>query len=226
MPVVALAEAALAAGRLRLALQPVRPAARPDLLAFEEALARVEGPEGPLSAALFVPALEAEGRAPALDRAALSAALALLARRPATRLSVNLSAATLGDAAWFATLEAAPARDARRLIVELTETRPADPALACMARARIAATGAAFALDDYGAGHADAVAARALRPDVLKLDAGLPGSRLPEALALAAELDAMTVAEGVTSPAQAAALARAGVDAVQGRWSGGPALAA
>lgn len=222
----AAAAAVIAAGGLRLALQPVRPALRTDLVAFEEALARLDGPTGLLAAAAFVPALEAAGGAPLLDRAALVAALEHLEAHQTARVSVNLSAETLGDPTWLARLEAAAPSVVRRLIVELTETRPADPARARAHRARIGAAGAAFALDDFGAGHADADVARALQPDILKLDRALSADRRPHALALARELDAMTVAEGVASAAEALALAAEGVDAVQGLALGVPTLAA
>ena len=230
---------ALAGGRLRLALQPVRPATRPDRVAFHEGLARLDGLPGP---ALFVPALEARGAVAALDRAALGLALARLRAERFLRLSVNVSAASVGDPAWMAMLAAgavADADSARRLIVELTETARPDPDRARHFRDFVAEAGAAFALDDFGAGHAEAGLAEWLRPDILKLDAGLARAlgfggaaaaraeaRLGEALGLAARLEAMTVAEGVRDAAQAARLAARGVDAVQGFAFGVPELAA
>ncbi|WP_339947866.1 EAL domain-containing protein [uncultured Albimonas sp.] len=224
----AVAAAALSAGRLRLALQPVRPALRPDLLCFHEALARVETPDGALlSAARFAETLERQGLAPALDRAALALALGLLRRDRGARISVNVSATTVGDRRWGLLLDAAAEADAdvaRRLIVELTETARADPAAALVFRDRIAARGASFALDDFGAGHADAETARALRPDILKLDASLcdDDARVAEAVALAADFEALTVAEGVERRPDARRLASLGVDALQGRLTGEP----
>lgn len=227
-----LAAAALRAGRLRIALQPVRPAARPDMLCFREALARIETAGGELlSASCFAETLEKRGLAPALDRAALALGLGLLRRDRGTRISVNVSARTVGDRRWTAQLDAAAEADpdaVRRLVVELTETAPADLGLALAFRDRIAARGAAFALDDYGAGHADAALARALRPDILKLDAALAhdDARAAEAVRLAAELEALTVAEGVEREADALRLAALGVGALQGRWLGEPLLLA
>lgn len=231
--------AAVAAGALQLALQPIRPAARPAAIAFHEGLARL--PCG-LSPALFVPALEVRGRIAALDRAALALGLAALAGDPGLRLAVNVSARTLGDPGWHALLAGAAARDpdaVRRLIVELTETAAPDPGRALAFRDAVARSGAAFALDDFGAGHACAALARALRPDVLKLDrslsqglarGGAEGRRAADALAeamdIAAELEALTVAEGVGSAAEAALLAACGVDCVQGFAFGRPELRA
>jgi EAL domain-containing protein (putative c-di-GMP-specific phosphodiesterase class I) len=234
-PDVALA--ALRAGRLRLALQPVRRALQPDFCVFREALARVEGPDGDiLPAGSFAAELERRGHAPALDRAALALALALLRRDDAARISVNVSALTLGDPAWMRLLEQAAARRPdlpRRLIVELTETAVDPFGAACGFRERIRRLGPAFALDDYGAGYADADRAHRLRPDILKLDSSLcadasdaGAARLENALALSAQIEAMTVAEGVTDAGQAARLSRAGVFALQGWWAGAPALAA
>ena len=224
----ALAAAALGSGRLRLALQPVRPALRPHLTCFREALARVETPDGALlSAARFAGTLERQGLAPALDRAALALAMGLLRRDRGARISVNVSATTVEDRRWGLLLDAAAETDrdaARRLIVELTETAKAEPAAALAFRDRIAARGAAFALDDYGSGHADAEAARALRPDILKLDAGLCGddAAVAAAVELATEFEALTVAEGVERRADARRLAALGIDALQGRLLGEP----
>lgn len=227
--------AALLHGRLRLALQPVRPLAAPDRLAFCEALARVPGPEGEMiSAGRFAAALEARGLAPLLDRAALDGALALLGRDRGARISVNVSACTLGDARWMRRLEQAAQDDpdaARRLVVELTETAAAPAAEARRFRDRVGRAGPAFALDDFGSGHADATLARAVAPDIIKLDARLcaPGAcprALDAAMVVARRLEAMTVGEGVETQADAARLAALGVDAAQGWWLGRPSLAA
>ena len=131
------------------------------------------------------------------------------------------------DRRWGLLLDAAAETDrdaARRLIVELTETAKAEPAAALAFRDRIAARGAAFALDDYGSGHADAEAARALRPDILKLDASLCGddAAVAAAVELATEFEALTVAEGVERRADARRLAALGIDALQGRLLGEP----
>lgn len=231
-PAPASALAALLGGGLRLALQPVRPLAAPGQVAFHEALARVPGRDGVMiSAGRFAGALEARGFAPLLDRAALDGVLALLAQDRAARLSVNVSARTLGDARWMRRLETAAEADpdaARRLVVELTETAVAPTPEARRFRDRVGRAGPAFALDDFGSGHADAALASALAPDILKLDAGLCAAgagRVAEATALAARLDAMTVGEGVETAADAARLAELGVDAAQGWWFGRPSLA-
>ncbi|MEC9431996.1 MAG: EAL domain-containing protein [Pseudomonadota bacterium] len=237
-PAPASALAALLGGGLRLALQPVRPLAAPGLVAFHEALARVPGPDGAMiSAGRFAGALEARGLAPLLDRAALEGGLALLTQDRAARISVNVSARTVGDLRWMRRLEAAAEADpdaVRRLVVELTETAVAPMPEARRFRDRVGRAGPAFALDDFGSGHADAALASALAPDILKLDAGLCAARagvagtrrVAEATALAARLDAMTVGEGVETAEDAARLADLGVDAAQGWWFGRPSLAA
>lgn len=230
--------AALLSGRLRLALQPVRPLATPDGLSFHEALARVPGPDGEMIAAgRFAQALEARGLAPLLDRAALDGALDLLRRARGTRISVNVSARTVSDPRWMRRLEDAAMTDpdaTRRLIVELTETASAPVAETRRFRDRVGRAGPAFALDDFGTGHADAALAAALAPDIIKLDltlcraaAGPDGAhRVAAATRLAARLEAMTVGEGVETAEDATRLAALGVDAAQGWWLGRPSLAA
>ncbi len=236
-PAPTTALAAILTGGLRLALQPVRPARRPDLVSFEEGLARVMGLDGAVIAAgAFAEALERRGLAPALDRAALACALDLLSRDRGARISVNVSARTVGDRRWMAGLEAAALADpdlVRRLIVEMTETARADRAAARIFRDRLAEMGAAFALDDFGSGFADAAQTLALRPDILKLDRSLcrqaetpEGARaVASALALARRIEALTVGEGVETAEMAERLADLGVDALQGHWCGAPALA-
>lgn len=237
-PAPAAAIAALLSGRLRLALQPVRPARRPDLVSFEEGLARVEGPDGVLlTAGSFAQTLERRGLAPALDRAALGCALSLLRRDAGLRISVNVSALTVGDRRWMELMEAAALAEPhllRRLIVEMTETARADRAVALAFRRRLAELGPAFALDDFGTGFADAAQTLALRPDILKLDRSLcqractpdGGRAIASALAVARRVEALTVGEGVETAETAERLADLGVDALQGHWCGFPALSA
>ncbi|MEO0681934.1 MAG: EAL domain-containing protein [Pseudomonadota bacterium] len=231
---------AIHAGRLHLAWQPVVRAAAPAVSSFEEGLARLRLPCGAiLGAAAFVPGLEAAGAAAVLDLAALDQALRRLGRERSLRVSVNLSATSLGDGPWMRRLARGAAEDAdacRRLIVEITETAACAPEAAVAARRVIGAMGPAVALDDFGSGHADAASAEALRPDILKIDASVirglregcdvAQTRMGEALVLAESLEAMTVAEGVAGAGEAAALASLGIDATQGFGLAAPAFAA
>ncbi|MEM1314914.1 MAG: EAL domain-containing protein [Pseudomonadota bacterium] len=221
-------------GALRLAWQPVRAASGAAF--FEEGLARLALPCGALlPAGAFVPLLEEAGAAAELDRAALDLTLARLAEARGLRLSVNLSADSLGDGGWHARL-LTTARDdadaARRLIVEITETAAPDIDRARVARRAIGAQGPAVALDDFGAGHATEAVALALRPDILKLDRrfaadlrdGRPGApeRFAAAHALAARLEAPVIAEGAETPLEALRLIALGADGVQGYGVGLP----
>ena len=223
---------ALEDGRLRLALQPVVRAGS-GLVAFREGLARIADAQGRLLPAhRFVPALERARLAPRLDRAALSLGLAALRNDPALRLAINVSGGTVGDAGWLDALRDAARTTpdaARRLIVELTESAPVAPAEAHAFRCAVGRLGPAFAVDDFGAGLATVERVRMLRPDVLKLDASLADGSdadLRRAVTLGAAMEALVVAEGVTTPAQERRLIALGVDAVQGSAVGEPELLA
>jgi EAL domain-containing protein (putative c-di-GMP-specific phosphodiesterase class I) len=170
------------------------------------------------------------GGRPALERACLGAALELLARRPeGTRLSVNVSAPVLMEAATLALL-----RDAGEdlpdglsgLIVELTEeTLVGADAQLTEAIEPLLARGAALAVDDMGAGYSGLRQITAVRPRYLKLDrslgAGIDADAERAALVAALagysrQVGALLVVEGIETDAELDALQRIGVPLVQG----------
>ncbi len=199
-----------------------------------EALARFgadTGGLGPGTSPLHWFALaELIGGRPALERACLGGALALLGERPdGTRLSVNLSAAVLMEAATLALLHDAgddQADELAGLIVELTEETliDADEQLA-EAIGPLLARGASLAVDDMGAGYSGLRQITAVRPRYLKLDRSL-GAGIdadPERAALVAALagysrqvGALLVVEGIETDTELDALQRIGVPLVQG----------
>ncbi len=200
-----------------------------------EALARfgaaTGAPRGTATSPLHWFALaELIGGRPALERACLGAALGLLGERPeGTRLSVNVSAPVLMEAATLALLhDAGDDRpdDLAGLIVELTEETlvDADGQLA-EAIDPLLARGAVLAVDDMGAGYSGLRQITAVRPRYLKLDRSL-GAGIdadPERAALVAALagysrqvGALLVVEGIETDAELDALQRIGVPLVQG----------
>jgi EAL domain-containing protein (putative c-di-GMP-specific phosphodiesterase class I) len=90
--------------------------------------------------------------------------------------------------------------------------------------------GARVALDDLGAGHSSLEVARALRPDVLKLDGAVvravdePVARrfVADAVELADEIGAVVLAEGIEDERQADRAVAAGVTLGQGWFYGRP----
>jgi EAL domain-containing protein (putative c-di-GMP-specific phosphodiesterase class I) len=101
--------------------------------------------------------------------------------------------------------------------------------LAALAELREAGFG--VAIDDFGAGHSSLARLRDLPATSLKFDRGfterLPGTEADRALVsgmvrLAGALGLGTVAEGVETQAQLAALREAGVEACQGWLLGRP----
>ncbi len=166
---------ALAEGRVGFHFQPVVRTDRPDFLAFHEMLVRMTLPSGDVvAAAAFMPQVEHGPLGRAIDRLALTRAIALLNAKPALRLSVNMSPLTMGDEGWLTIFERAAVQSRpalARLILEVTETE----AIRDVAQTRdfmdhVRRTGTAFALDDFGAGATGFRHFRDLRFDIVKID--------------------------------------------------------
>jgi EAL domain-containing protein (putative c-di-GMP-specific phosphodiesterase class I) len=119
----------------------------------------------------------------------------------------------------------------RQLTLELHESAVTHPGRVLELRAALADTGMSLAYDDFGAGQARLLELSEAPPDFLKLSMRLihgidtaPPSRhrvLGSLVALARELGTRTIAEGVETPAEAAACASLGFDLAQGYHFGG-----
>jgi diguanylate cyclase (GGDEF)-like protein len=222
-------------GRFILAYQPVVDARTRSLISYE-ALSRLVMPDGMLvSGGPYVGYAERLGLVRRIDRRSLELVLADLAACPGLRLGVNVSAETIGDPEWLATLAAAGRGDVlERLTIELTET-------AAMASiedlvgvvATLRSLGCRIAIDDFGSGHTSLKVLRDVKPDWVKIDGayvrGLPDD--PDAVVyvemltrLAAHFGIRTVAEFVQDEASAVLLTGLGVSALQGRYVGEPLL--
>lgn len=218
---------------LWVAYQPVIAAGSGDLRGLE-ALVRWDRGGRPTGPDEFIPIAERTGLVVALDRWALDAVAAQLAawadhpQLADLPVSVNVSGRTLLRATLpddvRATLEAhgvAP----RRLVVEVTETALiTDLTLAGAQLRELRAGGIRVAIDDFGAGYTSIAELRALSVDLLKIDGSfireLPGTSESGLIRMIQDLADLlgltTVAEGVETEAQAAALAAIGCDALQG----------
>lgn len=228
--------AALDRGRAYLAFQPVVDCADPRTVLFHEALFRIRDEAGhEVPAREFMPAAESEEIGREVDRTALALALRELAAAPGLRLSVNISARTVGDPGWMSRLRRAAARRpdvGARLTVEMTESSaPLLPGLVLDVLAELRTFGVRIALDDFGTGHSSIGHLQDYRFDVLKIDGrfargievdGDGRALLAPMLGLARHFGMLAVVEQVETAAQAEALRAMGAGGLQGYLYGRP----
>jgi len=229
---------ALRTDRVRLAYQPVFPAGAPLRPAFYEGLLRILDRTGrAIPAREFIDAVETRETGRVLDCAALDLGLKALAADPCLRLSVNMSARSIGYPRWSKTLEAGLSRDpriARRLILEITESSAMlIPDIVTVFMEGLQDRGVSFALDDFGAGFTSFRYLRDFCFDILKIDGqfvrGIAHNPDDQVLAralvsIAGHFGMLSVAESVENAADAAWLAEAGVDCLQGYHLAAPSL--
>lgn len=236
--VLTMVRAALKHGEVALAFQPVMQAQAPHRTAFYEGLIRIFDAAGRvIPAADFVPQIEDMDLGREVDCAALHMALKTLANQPDLRLSVNMSARSIGYRKWNATLQHWLARSpsiGERLILEITETSAMTvPELVVGFMSDLQRHGVAFALDDFGAGYTSFRHLRDFFFDAIKIDAqfirGIDASPDNQVLvralvAIGQQFDMMVVAEAVERRAEADMLVALGVDCLQGFLYGAPSL--
>lgn len=229
---------AIAARRLRLAFQPIVLSVDPSRIAFYEGLIRVLEPSGRVIPAKdFMQTVEARELGRQIDCAALEVGLATLARRPELRLSINMSARSIGYPPWIEALHrglSVSPTIGERLILEISESSAMLlPEIVASFMDKVQAAGVAFALDDFGSG---ALAIRHFKDfsfDIAKIDGqfirGLDRDSENRALttallAIGKSFEMFTVANSVETPSEAAMLQRMGVDCMQGFLFGAPSL--
>lgn len=172
-----------------------------------------------------------------IDCRALEMGLRALEHQPTLRLSINMSARSIGYPQWGKTLERGLARDetiAERLILEITESSAMImPDLVTVFMNDLQARGIAFALDDFGAGFTAFRYLREFYFDILKIDGQFirgihndPDNQvLTRALiSIGQHFDMFTVAESVENAADAQFLQAAGIDCMQGYFFAAPSL--
>lgn len=234
--VMTLVRDALAAGRARLAFHPIVTADDAPRVAFYEGLVRLMDDAGRIiPAAHFMPLVEETGMGRQIDCVTLELALKLLRQRPGLRLSVNLSARSIGDGEWRRILDRG-LRDRSglgdRLIFEISETSAMLlPEIVIRFMTEMQPKGLAFALDGFGAGF---TAFRHLKDfffDLVKIDKSFvrgidtdPDNQvLAEALiTVAQQFEMFAIADGVETAAEAAFLRDIGADCLQGYHFGVP----
>lgn len=234
--VLSMVRTALATDNCQLAMQPVRAAQEGYPIAFHECLIRVMDETGRIiPARQFMGEIEETGLGRDIDAASLRLAFRLLELHPEQRLSVNVSARSLGDAAWRRVLDReleSKSMHVDRLILEIGESSAMQlPEVVIRFMEEMQPHGLAFALDDFGAGM---TAFRHLKDfffDLVKVDSHFtrnihndPDNQvLAEALiTVAHQFEMFAVAEGVESQEEADFLISIGADCVQGYHFGVP----
>lgn len=213
-----------------LAFQPVVIPNEGNRVGFYEGLIRVMDETGRIIPAKdFMPVVERAELGREIDVVALNMGLRTLHQNPAMRLSINMSARSIGYQRWMQTLNRWLKKDGsvgERLILEITESSAMDqPDLVVDFMDRLSARGICFALDDFGAGY---TALRYLKDfffDILKIDMqfchGIADDRDTQVLTQAMiqigrHFDMLVIAEGVERAQDAEMLTKMGVDCMQG----------
>ena len=232
-------QAAVARGNALLAYQPVVQSQRTGQPAFYEGLIRIVDDSGrivPLKD--FMPVAETTELGRQIDCLSLQLGLTALSEDPSLRLSINMSARSIGYPGWINILRGAlsDAPDvAERLILEITESSAMElPDDVSRFMREVQNMGVSLALDDFGAGYTSFRYLRDFCFDMIKIDGQFireinshPDNQvLTRALqSIAMHFDMFTVAEQVETADDAAFLIDIGIDCLQGYYFGAPTIA-
>lgn len=234
---LAMVQQALARGDARLAYQPIVRADGKGV-AFFEGLIRILDETGRVIPARdFMGAVEDTDIGRQIDCAALQFGLNMLQQNPGLRLSINMSARSVGYPRWMQILRTC-LRDnptvVERLILEITESSVMImPEIVAIFMEDLQDKGITFALDDFGSGYTAFRHFKTFYFDILKIDGQFTrniaqdadNQVLSEALiGLARHFDMLVVSESVETAEEAQWLAAAGVDCMQGYYYGAPSM--
>lgn len=236
--VVRLVDDAITQRNVALAFQPVVPGGDTSRVAFYEGLIRIYDDTGRvIPAGDFIHAVEATETGRRIDATALDLGLRELYRQPDLRLAVNMSARSIGYPNWMKTLRKGLMRDAtvgERLILEISEhSAMRIPELVTGFMSDMRRHGIGFALDDFGSGYTSFRYLRDFLFDVLKIDGQFIQGVATNAdnqvltkslIAIAQQMDMLTIAEQVENKADAAWLKEAGIDCLQGYYYAAPTI--
>ena len=235
---MAMVREAVRARRLKLAFQPVVLTRDPARVAFYEGLIRVQEPNGRIiPAGDFIHAVEDNELGREIDCAALEYGLTTLASQKQLRLSINMSARSIGYPRWMWLLKKGLEKDptvGERLILEISEASAMlVPELVLALMDEVQRTGVAFALDDFGAGCTAIRYFKDFLFDIVKIDSQFirhidrdpDNQALTRALlSIGTHFEMFTVAEGVETPEEAECLRALGFDCQQGYLYGAPTV--
>ena len=235
---LAMVASALKDRRMRLAFQPVVYAADPSIIGFFEGFIRLLNlRDQVIPARDFMGAVEQRQLGREIDCAALQLGLMAMQRNPQIRVSINMSARSVGYRPWVDILRRALQDSPRlgaNLILEINEASALQvPDVLKPFMADMREHGIVFALDDFGAGQTSLRFLQEMRFEIAKIDGSLVKhvDRLPEgqtvtraAIAMAQELGMYVVAEAVETEGEAQWLRDAGVGCLQGYLFGPPTV--
>jgi EAL domain-containing protein (putative c-di-GMP-specific phosphodiesterase class I) len=185
----------------------------------------------------FMGAVEATELGREIDCAALRMGLMALQRNPQIRVSINLSARSVGYQPWITILRKAlreHPRLGRNLILEINEASALQvPDVLAPFMADMRDHGIVFALDDFGAGMTSLRLLRDMRFEIAKIDGALV-NRIDNsveaqvvvraAISVAQEMGMYLTAEAVETEGEANWLRAAGVGCLQGYLFGPPTV--
>jgi EAL domain-containing protein (putative c-di-GMP-specific phosphodiesterase class I) len=235
---LAMVASALKDRRMRLAFQPVVYAGDPSVIGFFEGFIRLLNlRDQVIPARDFMAAVEQRQLGREIDCAALQMGLMAMQRNPQIRVSVNMSARSVGYRPWIEILRRALQETPRlgtNLILEINETSALQvPDVLKPFMADMREHGIVFALDDFGAGMTSLRLLQEMSFEIAKIDGSLVKhvDRLPDAqaatraaIAMAQELGMYVVAEAVETEGEANWLREAGVGCLQGYLFGPPTV--
>ena len=218
---------AITEGRLVVYAQPIVDA-RTGRLVEEELLVRIVGADGQVMVPdEFLPQAQRFGMMPTIDRFMVACAIELA--RAGRRVAVNLSAASINDAATMSAMieELRQAGEAAaRVSFEITEyTALASTGLAERFSDDMRALGCRLALDDFGTGFGSFTELRGMTLHKLKIDQSFVSDLLRNPqdesvvraiVGIASEFGLLTTAEGVEDTETRSRLVELGVDQLQG----------
>ncbi|MDF1727875.1 MAG: EAL domain-containing protein [Sulfitobacter sp.] len=221
-----------------MAYQPIMQARAPNRTAFYEGLIRVPDATGRIiPAGDFMHLVEDSELGREIDLAALRTGLRTLQANRDLRLSINMSARSIGYGPWVQCLRRYLSRDralAERLILEITEQSAMTvPEIVIGFMDEWQPQGVSFALDQFGAGVTAIRYFREFCFDILKIDGQFVSGIARDAdnraivgalLSIARYFDMLTVAERVETEADAACLTDMGVDCLQGYYFAAPTV--
>ncbi len=227
---------ALAEERAQLAFQPIYLTNETRQLSFYESFVRLLDPSGrTLPAKHFLPEVTDGVLGREIDCCSLRLGLAKLHETPRLRLSINMSARSLGDGKWRDILMRGLRADASvgdRLIFEISEdSAMLLPDIVVRFMEEMQPFGVAFALDNFGLGQTSFSHLPDFLFDLAKISTHFIRDlhKSPDAQVLVESLNAVahqfemfTVAEGVEREEEAAMVAHLGIDCMQGYLFGLP----
>jgi EAL domain-containing protein (putative c-di-GMP-specific phosphodiesterase class I) len=230
--------AALKDRRMRLAFQPAVYAADPTIIGYFEGFIRLlNRRDRVIPARDFMGVVEQHELGREIDCAALQMGLMALQRNPQIRVSINMSARSVGYRPWSTILRKAMRERpglGHSLILEINEASAMQvPDVLRPFMEEMRGHGIVFALDDFGSGMMSLRLLCQLRFEIAKIDGDLvrnvdtseDGQVVARAaIALAQEMGMYLSAEAVETEAEANWLSAAGVGCLQGHLFGPPTV--